>query len=276
MVTGMGDFIRGIYYAMQFADKYDIGLDFYICQHPIQKYLEYFSNKKEISPSILEEIVFFDKANYVYNKNNNIINYQYINIDECVINHINSCKVYDGTVYVYITSHPDEQLIRDEYRKRVQNILKPCNHLNEQAENMLSDLNLQNKEFITIQIRTNDDCFKNSNNNFNKYIKIIVNKINEIYLKHKLNILVISSDNNIKLNLIKNVPYIKCYIDSICHLSYTNVDDISVMNTLKDFYVMSRSKYIYSFSVYGHGSGFSKWCAVTFNIPYICYSLPNV
>jgi hypothetical protein len=36
---------------------------------------------------------------------------------------------------------------------------------------------------------------------------------------------------------------------------------------------MTYSKYIYSFSVYDHGSGFSKWCATTYNIPYICYSL---
>jgi hypothetical protein len=55
---------------------------------------------------------------------------------------------------------------------------------------------------------------------------------------------------------------------------HTLENDInSLKNTLIDFYLMSQSKQIISFSVYQHGSGFSKWCAVTYEIPYVCYSI---
>ena len=54
-------------------------------------------------------------------------------------------------------------------------------------------------------------------------------------------------------------------------MSITN--DTNLINTLKEFYIMSFSSHIYSFSVYDHGSGFSKWCSVAYNIPYVCFSL---
>jgi hypothetical protein len=44
----------------------------------------------------------------------------------------------------------------------------------------------------------------------------------------------------------------------------------SVKNTLLDFYLMSRAKRIVSLTCYEHGSGFSQWCATTYNIPYTC------
>ena len=41
-------------------------------------------------------------------------------------------------------------------------------------------------------------------------------------------------------------------------------------NTMLDFYLISKSKNVMSYSVYEHGSGFSKWCAFTYDIPYYC------
>ena len=41
-----------------------------------------------------------------------------------------------------------------------------------------------------------------------------------------------------------------------------------VMNTLLDFYLMSYSNTIVSISVYGHVSGFSKYCSVIYGIPF--------
>jgi hypothetical protein len=43
---------------------------------------------------------------------------------------------------------------------------------------------------------------------------------------------------------------------------------------------LANSRSIYSISVYIHGSGFSFWCAKTYNIPYSCkyieYSAPKL
>ena len=37
-----------------------------------------------------------------------------------------------------------------------------------------------------------------------------------------------------------------------------------------DFYLLANSNTIHSLTSYPHGSGFSYWCAKTFNIPYVC------
>jgi hypothetical protein len=67
---------------------------------------------------------------------------------------------------------------------------------------------------------------------------------------------------------------IQCLLLDIGHTS-KNEDAIGIKNTLIEFYVMSFSKAIISMSVYPHGSGFSKWCSVVYNIPYVCYLLTS-
>ena len=47
---------------------------------------------------------------------------------------------------------------------------------------------------------------------------------------------------------------------------YVSTDNIK--NNMIEFYIMSKSSSILSISLYEHGSGFSKWCAETWNIPY--------
>jgi len=43
-----------------------------------------------------------------------------------------------------------------------------------------------------------------------------------------------------------------------------------IRNNLLEFYLMSQASHIFAFSVYEHGSGFSQWCAATYEIPYVC------
>ena len=63
-------------------------------------------------------------------------------------------------------------------------------------------------------------------------------------------------------------------VNEITHFGEgVELQENSVKNTLIDFYLMSFSKKFISFSTYPHGSGFSKWCSITYEIPYICYSL---
>jgi len=84
----------------------------------------------------------------------------------------------------------------------------------------------------------------------------------------------ITDSNILKQYIIKFYPTlnVKFIINNISHTAnnINNDDDDSLLNTLSDFYIMSYSKCINSFSVYKHGSGFSQWCALTYGIPYSC------
>lgn len=274
-VTGFGDFIRGLYFMLQLSEKYNINISFNINKHAIKNYLEYFTNNTDIDDTIAKNIPFIEINNAIYNKNNNIINYTYIDIDKQLLNIITKLSFHTGDIYLYLINHPDEQLITDTQKQQIQNILNPTSHISLLVDKALNNLNLTKHNFITIHIRTNDDCFSNKSTIYNKRLNYIIQNIKLIYEKYKLDILILSSDNRIKRAVIQFVPYVKCIFNKICHICDNNVDTVQIENTLKEFYIMSYSYHIYSFSVYEHGSGFSKWCATTYNIPYICYSLHN-
>jgi hypothetical protein len=273
-VTGFGDFIRGIYFILQFSEKYNINFDFNINNHIIKKYLHYFCDKPTIPEDISVDIPFFDVCNYKYVSKNNIIDYEVINKDNMFFKFLFNLTNYDNHKYLYTNNHPNKQLIDNKQRVAVQNIIKPTDYIYNLTESALANLKLTKHQFITVHIRTNDACFSNKQSlDFKKNLRILFDFIQKIYLNHKLDILVLSSDNNVKLNIVKFFPNVKMFIHNITHTCTNNNDEKGIINTLKDFYIMSYSKYIYSFSVYDHGSGFSKWCATTYNIPYVCYSL---
>ena len=141
------------------------------------------------------------------------------------------------------------------------------------VDTFLQYLHLEKHNFITIHIRYYDEPFTSINNQFITKMDWIINKMIEIVNIYKMDILLLTSQNVIKNYIIKHMPFVKTHFNPICHTCKSNSSQITLMNTLKDFFAMSYSKSIYSFSVYEHGSGFSKWCAITYNIPYICYSI---
>jgi len=64
---------------------------------------------------------------------------------------------------------------------------------------------------------------------------------------------------------------IKTLFTEITHFGEGVVlEEERVKNTMIDFYLLSLSAAIFSYSSYKHGSGFSYWCAQTYNIPYVC------
>lgn len=273
-VTGFGDFIRGLYFMLQFSEKYNIDILFNINKHYIKNYLEYFINNTDIDDTIEQNIPFIEINNATYNKDNNIINYTYIDIDKQLCTFISELSFFNtNDVYLYSINHPNEKLISEIHKQQVQDILKPTTYISTLVDKAINNLNLIKHHFITIHIRTNDDCFSNKLSIYNKQLNYIVQNIKLIYENNKSNILILSSDNRIKKAIIQFIPYVKCIFNEICHTCDNKVDNTQIENTLKEFYLMSYSSHIYSFSVYEHGSGFSKWCATTYNIPYICYFL---
>jgi hypothetical protein len=272
-VTGLGDFIRGIYFALQFSEKYNIRISIRINNHLIKKHLINFSNKPDMDEAVAFSIPFFDLENYKYVINNNTIDYEYINIDDDFSKFLLDLPDYNKNKYLYTINHPAQHLINNKHVEFVKKVLQPQPYIVKFVDKTLLKLKLEKKHFITIHIRTSDDCFDNNNSlDLGKNMNILLHFIRNAYIQHKLNILILSSDKNIKLIIAKHFPNIKIIINNITHTCLNNNEE-GLLNTLKDFYMMSYSKYIYSFSVYNHGSGFSKWCATTYNIPYVCYSL---
>ena len=262
---------------LQFSDKYKINVDFNIFKHPLKQYLHFFSCKNDIDEDISNNITFFENENHKYYKSpNNIVYYRYYDIDNTLLKFIKQTKEYKKDKYLYLINHPDETKISETHKEKIQEIIKPTQYLLNQIENCINNLRLIKHNYRIIHVRIYDDYFYENNTikNKNNYVLYIINYIKTIKQQTNDDILLLASNNIIKSAIINIIPDIKTMFHEITHtadMSITN--DTNLINTLKEFYIMSFSSHIYSFSVYDHGSGFSKWCAVAYNIPYVCFSL---
>ena len=274
-VTGFGDFIRGCFYIMQFSEKYNIYFDFNIYNHSLKKYLNYFYLKEDIINTVSKDILFFQKENCHYFTKNNIINYIYSDVDKELLNIIKQTPSYNKNKYLYLINHPNERFITEQHKKKIRELFEPTLELQTMIDNSLSSINLIKYKYIIIHIRMNDSSFNGDYINFkNEQINYIINIINSIKKNRDEELFLISSNNVVKNYISQKLPKIKTIFKEISHIGESKLNnDVSLINTLLDFYTMSYSKHIYSFSVYEHGSGFSKWCAKMYNIPYICFKI---
>jgi hypothetical protein len=267
--TGFGDFIRGCYFLLEFCEKNNKQLDFHIYDNNIKYFLNYFNNKQNIHPKIANDIEKFINTNADFTCINQIIDYTIHNKnDPEFIYYLNNCPNYLGSIYINTINFPSHNISKKNI-KIIRNILDPTNLIKNETENALKNLNLVKRNFTTYHIRLGDEYLNNETSD--SVFKDINKIINTLIINDNNDYLIISDSIMIKKILKTKYPNIKFLTNSITHTIYNNTNDIK--NTLIDFYMMSFSKNIISYSVYPHGSGFSKWCSVTFEIPYVCYSI---
>jgi hypothetical protein len=162
----------------------------------------------------------------------------------------------------------------------MRNFLEPIDEIKILIKQTLDELNLMFKGYTVIHIRSGDSFLKNENTtSFNtnyiykltQNIKFDIRYITENNPSIVNNYLLIADNNNVKNLLKEKFPTFKLIIKPITHFGEGVVlEEERVKNTLIDFYLMSFANYIMSYSAYEHGSGFSYWCAKTFDVPYTC------
>ena len=85
----------------------------------------------------------------------------------------------------------------------------------------------------------------------------------------KENTILLGDSNAVKNRIIKEIPNLIRINNNISHMGEgVDVTLETVKNNMIEFNIMSKASSIFSISVYEHGSGFSKWCAEIYNIPY--------
>ncbi len=279
-VTGIGDFIRGCFYILQMKDIYKFNTSIIINKHPIKKYLQHFSTIEDLTSEIESNIYFFKEINHKYIVNNGIINYQHINIEDKFLTFIKRLPNLEENKYMYLINHPKEDNITSNHKNIIKTLFSPTEYISNIVDLAINNLNFEKGKFNVLHARMSDKCFSenedNEKNNMNNIITnfFIIKKF--LIDNHSENpILVISNSIQLKKLLIANFPNMKTIFHEICHIADSTIinDDSKIINTLKEFFIMSHASNIYSFSVYEHGSGFSKWCAKMYDIPYKCMKL---
>ena len=278
--TGLGDFIRGSYFILEFCDKYGFQSKI-VFNNCIAKFLHIKTYKLELIQNVLRSIDFF-KANNIreYNIQNGIILdpiKDNANIIGEFVEYMVKSPIYYSNVFMFCNSFPMGE-IPEKNKEYMRSILEPTAEMKQHVYDTLEGLNLSIKGYIVIHVRSGDnylknDTLKNNKNIFNeKYIEKLVAAIRcDMRFNNNNNYLIIADNNSIKLELKNVFPHFKILIKEITHFGEGVIlEEEKVKNSLIDFYLLSYSSAIFSYSYYEHGSGFSSWCAKTYNIPYMC------
>ena len=263
---GLGDFIRGSFCFLQIAKLLNLEFEIDVSNHPIAKYLE---NSKNIKNIDYNNIMFYYECNRDQEGNNNYEN-KPININDNFLNKtIEWLNTVDCETFGFFSNaFPCFNKHTQEGKRLINSKLNPNELMKSYIDNSLNQLGLSKKGYGVIHIRTGDKHLVNNEhltNNFINKIKILLNKVivpNRRYL-------IISDSNVLKKNL-ESYPNFYMLIRDIEHLGGEHMkshESNGVMNTLSDFYLMSHSNAVFSLSIYGHVSGFSKYCSVLNNIP---------
>jgi hypothetical protein len=157
-----------------------------------------------------------------------------------------------------------------EHKNIMREKLEPNDMMKNNIALRHAKLNLTVKQYTVLHIRCGDEYLNSQRSIINQgYLNNIYSLINNI-IGNKLKILLISDNNTLKILLKSKYPKLLVQIKKITHLGDNdNSSDSDIMYTMMDFYMMKNANNIISISSYGHGSGFSKWCSVIYNVPYV-------
>jgi hypothetical protein len=289
VATGFGDFVRGSYFLLYFCEQFRFTFEILII-HPISRFLRKFAVDTKTSGDAkkLSQIKLFDnnnlKKSYLDNDKNihaivgtdiNAFFISYLCSDICISG--NSAFVYANAFPMFAVS--------EKHRIRMRAVLEPTEIMETYVCEILRELSFEKKSYFVIHVRSGDATYLTGDNSVsNKYVAKLFSEIAKIVRKlrdtknaddteenDQLKCLIVSDNIDIKQLLIDKFPFAKTIFKEITHFGEGIVqEEEKVKNTLLDFYLLSHSTAIYSFSCYGHGSGFSQWCAETYDIPYSC------
>jgi len=271
-VTGFGDFLRGCYFLLEFCRKNRLKYNIIIL-HPIQNF---FLNKTSEIPNnnIQKTIEYLDYCNLTSDINCTF-NTDTSSVFNEFFNYLKRQDVFNRNVFIYNICYPTCE-IPQENRNVIRNIIEPIDMIKKNIEHILFKLKLSKKGFNVLQIRSGDKYLKKTSTILEEDYKMkLINTVRNIIINSRNTPFLLISDNQLVKNLIiHHFPSVKTFFKEITHLGEnSSLNHENIKNTLIDFYLMSYSKNIYSISSYDHGSGFSRWCSVTYNIPYRCIKI---
>ena len=271
--TGLGDFLRGSYFILEFCETYNFQPKI-VFNNCISNFLLIKTHNLERLDNLLKGISGCRNNNFrEFVIENGIIKEPLKdnkNIMADFVDYVVKCPQYSGNVFMFYNSYPIHE-VPERNKEYMRKFLEPTNEMKLIINQTMDELAIASKEYIVIHIRTGDSYLKEEKNTFtNGYIHTLINNIkNDINGAN--NYLLIADSNDIKKIIQNYFPNFKTLIKPITHFGEGVVlEEEKVKNTLIDFYLLSHSQSIFSYSSYKHGSGFSFWCAKTFNIPYVC------
>jgi len=200
-----------------------------------------------------------------------------------------------NTKYIHTVTFPMYNITYLQ-KERMKQEVEPCEEVKIEVQTIMDKLDLVEERYVVLHIRCGDTYLLNKSKYFSKrFLSNVIEEVKSwlVFLENtrgavinmntteeeetiKTSVFCIADNNYIKQILLNEFPFIKILMFDIKHIGEgQHLEEENVKNTVIEFSIMSKSKSIFTISAYNHGSGFSKWCAETYSIPYICKYIPN-
>jgi len=268
---GIGDYLRGCMSLIQLCEKNRKQCAFYI-NTPLNTFLKNHQEENIIN-QISNSIHIFEHHNWNYKSRNPLNITEYRDYNNYNMNFVNFCdtqKSHNNTIYIMNTGFPIRPINNND-RNIMKRFLEPKNELIDEINKILNEVGENSNTYEIIHIRTGDNYLVNKNNIEDNVLKYTNETIKKHIFSDKKYIL-LSDNEQLNKYLLEQNPFLKS-INTVKHHSLHTNDTNLLKDLLIDFFIMSKSNRITSFSSYPHGSSFSKWCAEIYNIPYQCNRL---
>ena len=264
---GLGDLLRGSFYLMQLSGMLNVGFKLDISNHPMSEFIINNGKNADINYNNIQFVVGMNRPemSYLINPPNNT--YFDVNFANKIIKELNKSR--SKSVGLFTNAFPIYYNFLDYGRSFIKSQLMPNKTMTDYIDKAFNNLRLKPNTYAVIHIRTGDEYLSTDRGTSAPCTNQILNAINTINNPTK-KYLILSDNNYLKL-ILKKIPNFYVYLHNIEHLggevNYNKSSD-GIKNTLLEFYLMSYSNSILSFSIYDHISGFSRYCSEVYNIPF--------
>jgi hypothetical protein len=278
LASGLGDFIRGSYFLMQFCRDNLLQCFIDMSNHPLSVFMEKYRGK-HTSPFLkhaFSTVESFDTTNHNphLGQDNVLTSLPNFDFDDKVFEYLVKQPRFGNNLFVYTIAYPNYE-VPDIDKALMRDILYPTLEIQIATNNILTKLQLEKHKYEVIHVRYGDAfLFQDETDEvpavaLNK-LTIMMKELNQLdYTRNKY--LLVADNNFIKGVVKRYFPAIRFVSHDIAHTGERNdIDYDKLKNTMVDFCLISYATNVKAYSSYMHGTGFSKWCAETYDIPYEC------
>ena len=256
---GLADFLRGTVALFNFSKQYNYKL-LIDTRHPLFNFLEPSEYSIVLNDNNLEPVEFLPPMSYI-----NIFN-SLENMFKSGINFITMTNsFYKETNKSQLTQFGE---LTNDCKAFLQILLQPSNIVKENMNNLLYNV-YGTDVYKVIHLRCGDQCIYHKliiEETYNTFYDKITQYINQ---NEPANYILISDGNMIAYELTKAIPNLKYHYNQPIHLGdLKNYSDKAMLDTLTDFFILSKSTEIIALSNYPGGSGFSRIVSLIFDIKY--------
>lgn len=235
---GLGDLIRGTIGTIQLCKKHGYKLTVDTHAHPISVF---FKNSRTEYSDLIDEL----GENIPFKCQGELENF--------ILNSNGENPI------VFMTNEQCIEPLEEDVKTFIRELISPSSEIINDIDQIIQSLP---SDYIVKHVRLGDGEMVRNEQNTNKYFYLL-NRLMSL----RTNKDVLFSDSyNFKKFASSHAGFMSLNTDT-SHLGY-HTDLTKLKNTMIDFYLISKSKAIYSYSEYSWNSGFVYWSSVIYDIPF--------